>query len=489
MKAKPSIKKIDVIPSNTPPDLKFKGDLVMETIGKVKKEDKAKTQKKGKKVKSYKPSIYEWSKSVIQSIYGEAKPFRPSIYGKLDTINSLDQSDEEIMKNYNGANWPYGAICTIKDGTKKDLKKKWYGMRFHENKDGRLNPINEEVDCSLFGEKWINYYLTGLKQTMRDMKKQSFVDNIVAPKQYQANCWFNTFFVAFFISDKGRSFFEYFRRLMIQGKAVHNKEKMSSKGARHLKDIPPRLHNALFRFNVMIHDALIGRLGNSDTNEIIDAIYFAVPQRKRQGIKKRGLLNNPIGFYLSLMTYLDDDYVHMVWAPVRRDHDGSQRYWFDAASRVVDLGVKTYKPKNLARKDYDGERSLSKMAKAPDIIMFEVNDDISKNVKQVPNEISVTRWGNHPAKESLEAVIPPGGKITYKLDAAIVRNTKKHHSCCCLTINGKDYAFDGVSHRRLQKYNWRKNLGKDQEWTFEGSEELQWNFRQGHYMLLYYRTK
>ena len=82
MKAKPSIKKIDVIPSNTPPDLKFKGDLVMETIGKVKKEDKAKTQKKGKKVKSYKPSIYEWSKSVIQSIYGEAKPFRPSIYGK-----------------------------------------------------------------------------------------------------------------------------------------------------------------------------------------------------------------------------------------------------------------------------------------------------------------------------------------------------------------------------------------------------------------------
>ena len=76
------------------------------------------------------------------------------------------------------------------------------------------------------------------------------------------------------------------------------------------------------------------------------------------------------------------------------------------------------------------------------------------------------------AKESLEAVIPPGGKITYKLDAAIVRNTKKHHFCCCLTINGKDYVFDGVSHRRLQKYNWRKNLGKDKEWTFEGSEKF-----------------
>ena len=98
---------------------------------------------------------------------------------------------------------------------------------------------------------------------------------------------FNTSFAVFFISDKGRSFFEYFRRLMIQGKAVHNKEKMSSKGARHLKDIPPRLHNALFRFNVMIHDALIGRLGNLDTNQIIRAINSGVPVTKRgDGIRK-----------------------------------------------------------------------------------------------------------------------------------------------------------------------------------------------------------
>ena len=89
-----------------------------------------------------------------------------------------------------------------------------------------------------------------------------------------------------------------------------------------------------------------------------------------------------------------------------------------------------------------------------------------KEVKQVPNEITVTRASNSRVKESLEAVIPPGGKITYKLDAAIVRNTKKHHSCCCLTINGKDYVFDGVSHRRVQKYKCRKNLGTDKEMTF-----------------------
>ena len=72
------------------------------------------------------------------------------------------------------------------------------------------------------------------------------------------------------------------------------------------------------------------------------------------------------------------------------------------------------------------------------------------------------------------------------MDAAIVRNTKQHHFCC-LTINGKDYAFDGVSHRRLQKYNWRKNLEKDQEWTFKAQKECN-GILEGYYILFYYRT-
>ena len=466
LKAKPGKKSLDVIPSNTPKDLKEKGDLVMDSISKGKK---AKTLKKDKKVKT------------------PVKSFRPSIYGKLDTIKSLNTSDEEMMKNYNGGNWPYGAICTLEDA-KKTGKKRWYGMRLHENKDGRVNQINKEVDCSLFGEKWINYYLTGLKQSMRDMKKQTFVDKIVAPKQYQANCWFNTFFVVFFISDKGRAFSEYFRRLMIQGKTVHNTYKMVADKAAKMKDIPPRLHNALFRFNVMIHDALIGRLGNLDTNQIIRSINSGVPVKDRgTAVVKTGVANNPLSFYRDLMRYLDDDYVHMV--PVDYYGDGSQQDWVRTASFAIHNSVWTFKPRHLARRDYDGETSLSKIAKAPDIIVLEVYDKISKNVKQIPNEITVTRASNPPIKESLEAVIPKRGKITYKLDAAIIRNTKQHHFCCCLTINGQDYAFDGVSHRRLQKYDWRKNLGQDKEWTFEGSASMKWNFREGYYMLFYYRTK
>jgi hypothetical protein len=35
---------------------------------------------------------------------------------------------------------------------------------------------------------------------------------IIPPIQFQSNCWFNAFFVTFFVSDKGRKFFHFFRQ-------------------------------------------------------------------------------------------------------------------------------------------------------------------------------------------------------------------------------------------------------------------------------------
>ena len=48
---------------------------------------------------------------------------------------------------------------------------------------------------------------------------------VVAPKQLRSNCWFNVFFMVFFISDKGRSFFRHLRQTMITGvKSVNNEQ-------------------------------------------------------------------------------------------------------------------------------------------------------------------------------------------------------------------------------------------------------------------------
>jgi len=41
---------------------------------------------------------------------------------------------------------------------------------------------------------------------------------VTAPMQVKSNCWFNTMFMTFFVSDKGRKFFRFFRQLMIEGK-------------------------------------------------------------------------------------------------------------------------------------------------------------------------------------------------------------------------------------------------------------------------------
>ena len=63
----------------------------------------------------------------------------------------------------------------------------------------------------------------------------------IAPKQLYSNCWFNTMFVTFFFSDKGRKFFRFFRNLMITGRKVDNSR---------LED--QELRKLLFIFNLYI---------------------------------------------------------------------------------------------------------------------------------------------------------------------------------------------------------------------------------------------
>ena len=49
-------------------------------------------------------------------------------------------------------------------------------------------------------------------------------ENIIGPKQYKSNCWFNVFLMIFFVSDKGRKFHRFFRKAMIEGK-IYSKNK------------------------------------------------------------------------------------------------------------------------------------------------------------------------------------------------------------------------------------------------------------------------
>ena len=116
---------------------------------------------------------------------------------------------------------------------------------------------------------------------------------IIPPKQVDSNCWFNTMFMAFFVSDKGRKFFRFFRQLMIEGKQVGGKV------------IPTELAKSFFMFNMAIeaaynlteHTKTIAY--NFDTNLLIKNIYNSINKgtiHPNINIRKVGDSGNPLDY-------------------------------------------------------------------------------------------------------------------------------------------------------------------------------------------------
>jgi hypothetical protein len=82
-------------------------------------------------------------------------------------------------------------------------------------------PLKIGVPGSFYSETCFNYDTPEAKKyLLRNLSANKHVDpaKIVPPRQLQGNCWFNSMFVNFFVSDKGRKFFHFFRHLMREGK-------------------------------------------------------------------------------------------------------------------------------------------------------------------------------------------------------------------------------------------------------------------------------
>ena len=56
------------------------------------------------------------------------------------------------------------------------------------------------------------------------LNKKLIPSQLLVPIQKHANCWFNTMFMCFFISDKGRKFMKFFQLLMISGENLQKKK-------------------------------------------------------------------------------------------------------------------------------------------------------------------------------------------------------------------------------------------------------------------------
>ena len=304
---------------------------------------------------------------------------------------------------------------------------------------------------------------------LHNLKSSKHLDvtRFIPPIQLLSNCWFNTMFVTFFFSDKGRKFFRFFRELMITGKKLDSSL------------IPSNIAKLLFILNLFIEasynqttksrelfktmNALTEKL---NTNFYIYHIYQII-NNKKDSINPEELFNNsnklydipnikeagnPLTYYESILKYLNYDSLK-----------------FMKQSFTSNLNVKEIITKQF--------QSLSNII--PDIIIIE--DFESKSLYETSYKLISTK----------------NVVYNYVLDSIIITN-KDHfdpkansHFVSVLTVNSQEYKFDGSSLSKLQKFKWKKLINTNKNWNFKENpiyHPEQYNFTKGYKILFYYRS-
>jgi hypothetical protein len=183
-----------------------------------------------------------------------------------------------------------------------------------------------------------------------------------------------------------------------------------------------------------------------NTNTIIKQIFDAIPADYKSHftyIKDIDEAGNPVRYYLSLINYLNNKDLQVMFSP---DSDATWR------SKII-------------------ERMRTKNH-VPHIIILEFFDDDKKTTNKA------TSFYLNDKK--------------YVLDSCVIRDTSKQHFSAVLTCEKKEMAYDGMSFHRLVTMEWKKHLNSDFKWQFKGSEDngrlLTWNFTKAYQMLIYYRV-
>ena len=262
---------------------------------------------------------------------------------------------------------------------------------------------------------------------------------IIPPIQYQSNCWFNAFFVTFFVSDKGRKFFHFFRQLMIEGKQKDNTV------------IPEKLRDAFALLNFGIDACLTGNeyAYNLNTNSIIHLLYNGIPKIYKDkytyivDVNKPG---NPIFYYMSIIHYLNNNDIQILFI---RDADN---FW---KNKVIEL--------------------LQKVTHLPHIIVLEVYEDKAIDFNKKPISFTLN-------------------SAKYAIDSAVIRDISGQHFCTTITCDKKEFGYDGMSFHRLVPLQWKHKMNTNLSWEFEGTNDfdgtpLKWNFMKSYQLLMYYRIQ
>jgi len=309
-------------------------------------------------------------------------------------------------------------------------------------------PLEIGLSGKIYGKTCVPYYdPKAIKFLLKNLAANKHVkpEKIIPPIQSLSNCWFNTMFVTFFVSDKGRKFFHFFRQLMIEG--------IQSNGTA----IPIKLRNSFALLNYAIDSCLTGNqyAYNLDTNAIIKTIYDAIPKSYKSNalsIINTEEAGNPVYYYMSLIEYLHNKSLQLLLI------NSVNENWKDMIiNKIIN------------------------QTHLPHVIILEIYDGSNKSAG------TSGQTTNKPKSFFIK-----GAK--YSLDSCVIRDTTQQHFCCVLTCENKEMAYDGMSFHRLVPLEWKQNINSDFIWEFEGSNNLngtplKWNFLHGYQLLIYYRVK
>ena len=325
-------------------------------------------------------------------------------------------------------------------------------------------------------KKVIKYLLNNLKSS-----KYLNPDYFIAPKQLYGNCWFNTMYVSFFFSDKGRKFFRFFRELMIKGEkvdgskiedielrklffilnlfieATYNQQRMNKTIKKN--KLKKNKTKAAKKDKSLLYNKIRHLTNKLETNFFIKIIHDNLKNKNlidNHNIPNIDESGNPIDFYKNIIKYLNYDTLKI-----------SRLNLFDNAN-----------VKNMLTNKFENYNII------PDIIVIDdLIQDINKNITKYDLEYEFYKNSN---------------KYKYKLDSIILTNkshfkpnTDSHFVSVC-TINNKEYKFDGDSYSRLSRFKWKNIINKNVDWYFRENpkyETMKYNFTCGYKMMFYYRTK
>lgn len=293
------------------------------------------------------------------------------------------------------------------------------------------------------------------------------VDRFIPPIQILSNCWFNTMYVSFFFSDKGRKFFRFFRELMIIGRKVDN------------SPIPTNIAKIFFILNLFIEASYnqtskshtfynkITSLSNKmNTNYFIYHIYKILKEdptsidptllinnnNKMYDVPNINDAGNPLNYYEEILNYLHYD------------------------------TLKLMKHKLVSKQD------ITKLIQTNFNSPYIINPDI----------IIIEDFQSNSVFKLNYTIIDDSNKTyNYVLDSIIITN-KDHfdpkansHFVSVLTINKKSYKYDGSSTSKLEPFNWKKLINSNKNWSFKENPRYEpelYNFTKGYKILFYYRN-